>query len=46
MAALFVFVLGKKSKLIKSKHKARAVESQRLPRRSSKEKKLIKTWKR
>lgn len=38
MAVLFVFVFGKKSQLIKSKQKAGAVESQRLPCRSSKEK--------
>lgn len=46
VAALFVFVFGKKSKLIKSKQKAEAVESQRLPCRSSKKKKKrIKNWK-
>lgn len=46
MAALFVFVFGKNGKLIKSKQKARAVEPQELPCRSSKGKKGIKNWKR
>lgn len=39
MAALFVFVFGKKNKLIKSKQKTRAVESQGLPCRNPKGKK-------
>lgn len=35
---MVLFVFQKKRELIKSKHKAIAVGSQRLPRRSSKEK--------